>query len=568
MAIRESLRRFSRLYTVSIFFLGSAILLSSSVAAAGGLLEATAPAQIPQFARSGPHGATAHPQDQTFSLRHVYHRGVSKHPDLLRRLDVDAADIRNLNADAITARGWGSIGPFQTSSSPIHLDRLRERGVKGIEAYYRLQESSGRRDEAWAIEEVRAPDVKNKSTVVNLSLMAANAYDETRDASEWEDVGRPFNLSSSFGWQNDGLRGHVFADETNSTIVIAIKGTSVALFDLGGTTTNDKENDNLFAGCCCGQGTFALRSVCDCSPATYTCNELCVSKEMRGPNRYYAAAIELYGNITELYPNAQVWLTGHSLGGLVASLLGMTFGHPSVTFEAIPQALAASRLDLPKPPGRSRTYAGVWNFGHTADPIFMGICNGPTSLCQFAGYAMESQCHAGLRCVYDVVGDAGWRVALATHSIRSSIRDVYRAYDVPSCVTDTECVDCLEWKRNRNNDTTTGIPSSSSTSTKTGTRTETCKTPGWFGCWDESTTSWTTTRTSTTIITETSCKSYGWFGQCYDPITTTYSSRTTVYAATTTDSLNAPSWTVADQASSSRSATSMPLITAAPKLDL
>jgi putative lipase involved disintegration of autophagic bodies len=34
-----------------------------------------------------------------------------------------------------------------------------------------------------------------------------------------------------------------------------------------------------------------------------------------------------------MYPSANIWLTGHSLGGALAALLGATFGVPTVTFE-------------------------------------------------------------------------------------------------------------------------------------------------------------------------------------------------------------------------------------------
>lgn len=36
----------------------------------------------------------------------------------------------------------------------------------------------------------------------------------------------------------------------------------------------------------------------------------------------------LYNNLTYLYPNANIWIVGHSLGGALSSLLGATFGAP------------------------------------------------------------------------------------------------------------------------------------------------------------------------------------------------------------------------------------------------
>lgn len=67
-----------------------------------------------------------------------------------------------------------------------------------------------------------------------------------------------------------------------------------------------------------------------------------------------------------MYPNANIWMIGsreinpyeeytdfvslgHSLGGGLASLVGVTFGAPTVAFEAPAEKLAATRLHLPSP---------------------------------------------------------------------------------------------------------------------------------------------------------------------------------------------------------------------------
>ena len=50
-----------------------------------------------------------------------------------------------------------------------------------------------------------------------------------------------------------------------------------------------------------------------------------------------------------MYPEANIWLVGHSLGGSLASLLGVTFGVPAVTFEAPGEKMASQRLHLPSP---------------------------------------------------------------------------------------------------------------------------------------------------------------------------------------------------------------------------
>lgn len=210
-----------------------------------------------------------------------------------------------------------------------------------------------------------------------------------------------------------------------------------------------------------------------------------------------------------------------------------------------------------------------------------------TASCTLGGYALESQCHTGHRCVYDTVGDKGWRIGIGNHKISTVITSVIEDYDsVPACVPDTECSDCINWKFFKSNGSATSTTRSTA-SNPVSTRTSVCKTPGWWGmlylvlchrsllivvgCLDETTTSTTTsgssglttpiahTTTSTTqsttsttqtttptTHTTTSCHSWGWFG-CKDPITPTENHilRATAAAAsqpTSLDPTKAPNW--------------------------
>lgn len=134
-------------------------------------------------------------------------------------------------------------------------------------------------------------------------------------------------------------------------------------------------------------------------------------------------AQDLYNNVTALYPHAQIWLTGHSLGGALASMLSHTYGVPSIAFESPGDLLPSRRLHLPLPPAFS-SYSETnltTHVYHTADPIAMGVCNGALSSCAVAGFALESRCHSGKSIVYDTVGQLGWAVDIRTHSIRSVI---------------------------------------------------------------------------------------------------------------------------------------------------
>lgn len=430
------------------------------------------------------------PAEHTFTLRHVYHHGTYRHPGLHRKRDIIGpdAEVWLAGEDGEDAE---RIMPLKAKSQPRKIERLVDRRPATVDPLVAEARERGyviaSGPSAWTIDDVPGPDVTDKETVLTMAFIASDAYVENPTLPDWDEVGEPFNRSADFGWETDGLRGHIWGDETNSTIVIGLKGTSPAVFDGEGTTTNDKINDNLFFSCCCAQqGQWSWHQVCDCATSTYSCNNTCVKKALRDENRYYQAARELYANVTELYPESNIWIAGHSLGGAVSSLLGLTYGLPVVTFEAVPEALAAGRLGLPVPPHadpdfpQTREYTGSYHFGHTADPIYIGTCNGATATCSFAGYAMESACHTGYECVYDTVADHGWRVGIGTHKIRSVINDVIKKYDdVPVCNFTPECRDCASWKMYESNSTDGTTSSSSSSATKTRTRTATCQTPGW-----------------------------------------------------------------------------------------
>ncbi|KAF2115832.1 Alpha/Beta hydrolase protein [Lophiotrema nucula] len=498
-----------------------------------GFLAAARAAELPILpppATPNPHTAPA----KDFSLRHIFHHGTYKYPTLHRKLDVPkeapiwmAEDAHSLDREPVP--------PLRARAEVVHIERLADRSwgtIDGILDWGRMRGQAVQlAADDWTVDEIPGPNVSDKETVLSFARMASNAYILEPNTGDWEDVGGGFNYTEDFGWESDGLRGHIFADAENQTIVIGLKGTSPAVFDGSETTTNDKVNDNLFFSCCCGQGgQYLWRQVCDCQTSAYTCNSTCLVTALRDKNRYYYAAQDLYRNVTELYPNADVWMAGHSLGGSVSSFLGLTYGHPTLTFEAVPEAMPASRLGLPVPPGhqigalQTRKMTGGYHFGHTADPVYMGQCNKASSSCTFGGYAMQSVCHTGSKCVYDTVADLGWRVGIGTHKIVEVIRDVIEKYDKPaSCEQYVNCTDCYPWEffeSNGTESTTTKIPATS-TSTSTRTRTETCKTPGWWGCLDESTTeASTTTTTSSSSSSTSSCKTPGWFG-CKDPTTTT-----------------------------------------------
>jgi lipase ATG15 len=127
--------------------------------------------------------------------------------------------------------------PLVAQSQKIGIQRLRDRRPGTISQMMRASRVQGGNldvdPSAWIVDEVPGPNISNKDTILSMAYMAVNAYVLSDNSTEWEDIGSGFNRTKDIGWEGDGLRGHVYADETNSTIVIGIKGTSAGVFGCG-----------------------------------------------------------------------------------------------------------------------------------------------------------------------------------------------------------------------------------------------------------------------------------------------------------------------------------------------
>ncbi|KAH7924671.1 alpha/beta-hydrolase [Leucogyrophana mollusca] len=319
----------------------------------------------------------------------------------------------------------------------------------------------------WHTADVHGPNVDDRETLLTLAKMTNNAYYE-RVSSGWYDLhgwNRVRISSYPFGWEYDadGFRGHIFVADDNSTVVLTIKGTTLSWLVGGGgpTVTKDKFNDNLLFSCCCARVGPTWSPVCDCFSGGYKCDQTCLEKSLVKDSLFYNIGTNLYNNVTYMYPHANIWVIGHSLGGSLASLLGATFGAPAVAFEAPAEKLAASRLHLPSPPSAQP----IFHVYNTADPIAMGVCNGVTSACAIGGYAMETRCHLGKVARYDSVSKLGWSVSVRKHSIKPVIEELLSVdwdWDdgwngtsrdgprtkrpVPPFIEEKDCMDCYSWE--------------------------------------------------------------------------------------------------------------------------
>ena len=255
-------------------------------------------------------------------------------------------------------------------------------------------------------------------TLLSLARMCSNAYvDDQTSPSQWIPV-PPFHNNITIGdHTSDGLRGYVFGTSSNSVdgdedignlMIIAIKGTSTTFFGLptGYTSRRDKIEDNLMFSCCCGAVDQTWWPICNChQPAKLlgsddkVCDMQCMRAEGDHPDSYINIALKIYEQVKQMYPQSQVWFTGHSLGGAVSALAAVRVGVPAITFESPGEKMFFRKMQWAKKTQNAEDM--IWHFGVSSDPIFTGSCQGVYSACYLNGYAMESQCHLGNVCTID-----------------------------------------------------------------------------------------------------------------------------------------------------------------------
>lgn len=326
------------------------------------------------------------------------------------------------------------------------------------------------------------PNPEDWETVVNFAKISANSYVGRSTMGEWRNLTRWEGLDG-FGWDGQGLRGHVFSNDDASILIISFKGTST-IFTGGDTAPMDKYMDNLMFSCCCARVDVSWTPVCGCYLGHHQCNQTCLEETLRSEDEsYFYQAKAVVSLVQQRYPRAQLWFTGHSLGGALAALMTVAHsGTAAVTWEAPGAVLYGSRMGLhPRPkisdeitevgeignevsdnddddgwldklrrlkPFTSNEYPlyPVWNFGLTSDPIYTGTCKGMGTTCYLSGYAMETKCRHGYDCVFEM---PSWRNDVTTHRIDWIIDNVLMdrdAFPLPQCKPVTNCRECERWR--------------------------------------------------------------------------------------------------------------------------
>lgn len=110
------------------------------------------------------------------------------------------------------------------------MQRLKDRRPSTVDAMVKARRIGGNDvqvlDSAWITEKTPGPNVTDPATVLALAYMTYDAYYFNESSPEWEDAGKGYNRSLDVGWQSTGLRGHVFTNDDNSSVVLALKGTT------------------------------------------------------------------------------------------------------------------------------------------------------------------------------------------------------------------------------------------------------------------------------------------------------------------------------------------------------
>jgi lipase ATG15 len=227
------------------------------------------------------------------------------------------------------------------------------------------------------------PDATNKTLILSLAELSANAYHEPkeRNTTLWRNSTEMWRYVSSYGWEIDGLRGHVFAHRVDKLLVVSVKGTTL-------NNDKDKESANLLCSCNCCY-----------SNCTDACNRDRLLQSL--PNMYLTLLLSFHENLEKEFPDYEIWFTGHSMGAVIATLAAVKTCRPAVGYSSPGEQLFASRIGLhhdctdEQPP--------IYHVGFDQDPIYTGNCKW---LCWMAGYRMDSLCHHGYECVYsDSVDD-------------------------------------------------------------------------------------------------------------------------------------------------------------------
>ncbi|KAF8309683.1 alpha/beta-hydrolase [Clavulina sp. PMI_390] len=295
-------------------------------------------------------------------------------------------------------------------------------------------------------------------TLVNLAKASWDAYYPSPNDRNWYDLNgtswvSSWDLTSRFGWRpgEDGFRGHLFLSSDRQHGIVVFKGTTVFQFGFDpnlDSSKRDRLNNNLLFSCCCATVPWRIETShpCQCNAGRGKCCSSCLTESLENKDTYYKNAEMVVNYFQHKYPTTNFWLTGHSLGGALAALVGTRFHLPTISFEAPGDRLASLRLGLTSSPSNASSLPYITQIYNLIDPLAVGVCHGAFSVCAQLGYALESKCHTGRVMEFDLRGQ-GWQNPILTHRIEMVIAMLEdESIPIPIAVPQSSCKDCTSWK--------------------------------------------------------------------------------------------------------------------------
>ena len=149
-------------------------------------------------------------------------------------------------------------------------------------------------------------------------------------------------------------------------------------------------------------------------------------------------------NIKKLidFDNSNVIFTGHSLGGIISTYLGIFYNRLVITFSAPGEKhfFDLTNFDY------NTNSNNIYHFGHDADMITNGNCG---NYCWSFGYTMNTQCHIGNSCIYEAKSKLNISESLTSHKLQYIIDNILPKWetDFPTCIYNKKCneTQCNNW---------------------------------------------------------------------------------------------------------------------------
>ena len=235
-----------------IFVVGSLISISGRKTSLGAFTDPTSLNRLFGYPPSIPQNTASASKNDGYRLVSVHRVGVGKK----RNQVYQVLDISNESPLHTSSHENGNYiissmprrtthladQTRQSTKNYITQSRLNKQALRDPLSVYYPQSPAAE----WITRDIQAPNITDKKSVTTLAKVASNAYIRVPETDEWYDLGHKWNESTDFGWDEHGLRGHVFANADNSTVIVAMKGTSPPFVGTGDTSSNDKINVLLY----------------------------------------------------------------------------------------------------------------------------------------------------------------------------------------------------------------------------------------------------------------------------------------------------------------------------------